>query len=200
MQESSDYTTNAAKALQIANREAHGFGKSGIAPEHLLLALAIVPTSVSRYVRRNLRLTASQIRWEIEKNDPQGNGETDEIGDLPLTPRLKKISTIIAQMVREKTNGKRIGTEQLLIALLEEGNNAAATILAAHNIGTQEVLDELMKLVRRKNAGIAPDDSDSGDATDLENLPGPSISGKPDTSERPPNTPDFPLDGTPNGD
>lgn len=200
MQESSDYTTNAAKALQIANREAHGFGKSGIAPEHLLLALAIVPTSVSRYVLRNLRLTASQIRWEIEKNDPQGNGETDEIGDLPLTPRLKKISTIIAQMVREKTNGKRIGTEQLLIALLEEGNNAAATILAAHNIGTQEVLNELMKLVRRKNAGIAPDDSDSGDATDLENLPGPSISGKPDTSERPPNMPDFPLDGTPNGD
>lgn len=201
MQEPSDYTTNAAKALQIANREAHGFGKSGIGPEHLLLALAIVPTSVSRYILRNLRLTASQIRWEIEKNDPQGNGDTDEIGDLPLTPRLKKISTIIAQMVREKTKGKRVGTEQLLIALLEEGNNPAAAILAAHNIGTQEVLDELLKLIRRKNAGMLPDDAESGDMTDLENLPGPSLSGKPDSSsERPSGLPDFPFDAPTNGE
>ena len=44
------FSTETQKVLQIANREAHGFGRTAIGTEHVLLGLACLPPGPFRPV------------------------------------------------------------------------------------------------------------------------------------------------------
>lgn len=122
------FTPNAKKVIQIANREAHGFNHNAIGTEHLLLGVASLHDCLIATVLSTLGLGIEAIRFEIEKLISQGDGTTDSIGMLPLTPRSKKVLQFAAAEARNM-NIPLVDAEHILLAILREGEGIAAKAL-----------------------------------------------------------------------
>ncbi len=122
------FTPNAKKVIQIANREAHGFNHNAIGTEHLLLGVVSLHDCLSASVVESLGLTLQAVRFAIEKIVSQGDGTTDSIGMLPLTPRSKKVLQFAGAEARN-LNSPLVDAEHILLALLREGEGVAAKAL-----------------------------------------------------------------------
>ena len=65
-------------------------------------------------------------------------------GDIPLTPRVKKVLTLAAREARS-LNYNYIGTEHLLLGLLREGEGIAAQVLRSLNVDADSIRREVLK-------------------------------------------------------
>ena len=126
------FTPNAKKVIQIANREAHGFNHNAIGTEHLLLGITSLHDGLIATVIENLGIGISAVRFEIEKLISQGDGNTESIGMLPLTPRSKKVLQFASAEARN-LNVPLVDAEHILLAILREGEGIAAK--AMYNLG-----------------------------------------------------------------
>ncbi|MBQ9726824.1 MAG: ATP-dependent Clp protease ATP-binding subunit [Kiritimatiellae bacterium] len=123
------FTPDAKKAIQIANREAHGFGQTSIGTEHLLLGLASLSEGPCAMAMEAMGLSLEAVRWNVEKHVSQGGGTTDEIGMLPFTPRTKKVLQFAAAEAHS-WRSRMVGAEHVLLAILREGEGVASKVLA----------------------------------------------------------------------
>ncbi len=123
------FSPDAKKAIQIANREAHGFGQTAIGTEHLLLGLASLAEGPCAMAMEAMGLSLEAVRWNVEKHVSQGGGTTDELGMLPFTPRTKKVLQFAAAEAHS-WRSRAVGAEHLLLAILREGEGVAAKVLA----------------------------------------------------------------------
>ena len=123
------FSPDAKKAIQIANREAHGFGQTSIGTEHLLLGLASLAEGPCAVAMEAMGLTLEAVRWNVEKHVSQGGGTTDEIGMLPFTPRTKKVLQFAAAEAHS-WRSRMVGPEHVLLAILREGEGVAAKVLS----------------------------------------------------------------------
>lgn len=154
------FSPDAKKAIQIANREAHGFGQDAIGTEHLLLGLASLSEGNMAEAARRLGLTAEGVRFAIEKYASPAGPDTAEIGMLPYTPRTKKVFQIAVAEARG-ANSRTVRAEHLLLALLKEGEGTAAKVLA--DLGVD--YDKGLEAVRATLNGdpLPGEDEDDGD-------------------------------------
>ena len=123
------FSSDAKKAIQIANREAHGFGQTAIGTEHLLLGLASLSEGPCAMAMEAMGLSLEAVRWNVEKHVSQGGGTTDEIGMLPFTPRTKKVLQFAAAEAHS-WRARFVGAEHVLLAILREGEGVASKVLA----------------------------------------------------------------------
>ncbi|MBQ3811715.1 MAG: ATP-dependent Clp protease ATP-binding subunit [Kiritimatiellae bacterium] len=123
------FSPDAKKAIQIANREAHGFGQTSIGTEHLLLGLASLAEGPCAAAMEAMGLSLEAVRWNVEKHVSQGGGTTDELGMLPFTPRTKKVLQFAAAEAHS-WRSRIVGAEHLLLAILREGEGVAAKVLS----------------------------------------------------------------------
>ena len=123
------FSPDAKKAIQIANREAHGFGQTSIGTEHLLLGLASLSEGPCAMAMEAMGLSLEAVRWNVEKHVSQGGGTTDEIGMLPFTPRTKKVLQFAAAEAHS-WRSRVVGAEHLLLAILREGEGVASKVLS----------------------------------------------------------------------
>lgn len=116
------FTPGARHVVVLAQDEARGLRHGYIGSEHLLLGLmredGRAATTLSSHAVR-LDPTREWIRDRIGVGD-----EEPPSGQLPLTPRLKKILEMTLDEA-ERLGHHAIGTQHLLIALLHEGQGAA---------------------------------------------------------------------------
>jgi len=120
------FTKNAVDALNAAASCARQLGHDHVGSEHIFLALVAMPKcqACQRFVRLGMALDelAESMRNMISG---EGGGVLQR-GELPLTARTRKILDI-AQI--ETGLGNVIGTVHLVLAMLKEGENAAAQLL-----------------------------------------------------------------------
>ncbi len=163
------FTPNAKKVIQIANREAHGFNHNAIGTEHLLLGVASLRDCIVASVMDNLGLSIEAVRFEIEKLISQGEGTTDSLGMLPLTPRSKKILQFAAAEAHNM-NFPVVDGEHILLAILREGEGVAAKALYNLGITFEKCLEAIKAEVDRlaPSLDIPSDDSFSTQDFDLE--------------------------------
>ncbi len=122
------FSPNAKKVIQIANREAHGFNHNAIGTEHLLLGIVSLHDGIIAAVNETLGLDIKAVRFEIEKLVSHGEGTTESVGMLPLTPRSKKVLQFAAAEARN-LNTPLVDAEHVLLAILREGEGIAAKVL-----------------------------------------------------------------------
>ena len=134
------FTEKAKNALLGAQEEARAMGHTYIGSEHLLLGLIGETTGIASKILTARRLRADAILNEIRKI--VGVGSPSAVGARDMTPRLKKIvERAAAESVR---NGQSyIGTEHLLLALLEERDSVACTVLDALGASVSELKNDL---------------------------------------------------------
>jgi ATP-dependent Clp protease ATP-binding subunit ClpC len=116
------YTESARQVVVLAQQEARGLQHGYIGTEHLLLGLLMEDGRAATTLGAHgvgLEPAREWVAEHIGRGDAEPGG-----GQLPLTPRLKKIFEMSVEDAETLGHGA-IGTQHLLIALLHEGQGAA---------------------------------------------------------------------------
>ena len=138
-----NFTPRAKHVLALAQKESHRFNHDYVGTEHLLLGLIALGEGVAVSALKTLGLNLNNLRIEVEKQSGIG-GETQLKGVVPFSSRLKKILVMAAQEAKDM-NYNFIGTEHLLLALLNEGESVAAKILQNFDINPELIRREVIK-------------------------------------------------------
>ena len=157
-------TPRARQILLLAKQEAERFNHDHIGTEHLLLGILCLNEGVAVNVLKSLGLNLAQLRLEVEKSCGIG-GSTRTDGPLPLTPRLKRV-LMLAATEAQSMNYNFVGTEHLLLAILREGESAAARILQNLNVNLEEVRQAVIKTL---DSDYLPENND--DQPEPPNIP-----------------------------
>lgn len=139
------FTEKARQVVVCAQDEAKTFKHAYIGTEHLLLGLLLVEDGLGSYVLRDMGLTVEQVREDVRRI--VGDGEQLIVGQIPFTPRSKKILEL---SLREALGlgHNYIGTEHLLLALAREEQGVSARILSEHAIDPEQVRERILQALR----------------------------------------------------
>ena len=132
-----NFTPRAQRAIQLATREADRFNHAYVGTEHLLLGLVGLGEGVAVGVLESMGVSLEDIRLAVERQVGHG-GETKTAGQLPYTPRTKKVFQL-AMVEAQSMHQPQVGTEHLLLALLREGEGKAAQVLTSLNVNLDDV-------------------------------------------------------------
>ena len=120
------FTDRARHVVVLAQEESRLLGHNYIGTEHLLLGLLAEREGVAARALRSLDITLDAAREQVR--EIIGPGAQEPRGHIPFTPRAKKILEL---SLREalKLGSEVIGTEHLLLGLVDEGAGVGAQIL-----------------------------------------------------------------------
>lgn len=159
------FTERAQQALTKAQEAAASFGHSYIGSEHLLLGLLREEGGPAAKALAACGVTDDALVKQIE--ELSGRGTPDSTAPQGMTPRTKRIIELsIQSAARMGTN--YVGTEHLLLGLLNEGQNVALTALANLQVTPQMVAEKLSEVLGggqpSESASAAGTSGKSGDA------------------------------------
>jgi ATP-dependent Clp protease ATP-binding subunit ClpC len=138
------FTDGARRVLVLAKDEARDMNDGSVAPEHLLLAMVREHEGVAAKALADSGVAHGRAREFVGGLD----GERRE-SDADGQPLSKATMRIIERSVRiswAQADGG-VGTEHLLVALLEERDETIESLLAAFDITPQEVVQRLDALL-----------------------------------------------------
>ncbi len=138
-----NFTPRAQQVLQLARQEAERFNHGYIGTEHLLLGLVALGQGVAVNVLQKMSIDLDTLRLEVEKAVGVGP-ETKTIGNVPFTPRVKKVLALAGSEARA-LNHSYVGTEHLLLGLIREGEGVAARILKNLGVDLEKTRVAIMK-------------------------------------------------------
>ena len=139
------FTARAEKALEIANELALELGHNYIGTEHIFYGLAAEGTGVASKVLENQNVTDEAILQEIEMLI--GTGEALNSNEsLGFTPRSKRVIEN-AFLEARKLGSEFIGTEHLLIGIMQEGDSIAVRIMLDLNVNPRNLYNEIAKVL-----------------------------------------------------
>jgi hypothetical protein len=120
------FTDRARRVVVLSQQEAAGLKHGYIGTEHLLLGLIREREGVAAKALESLGISLEAVRGEVEQII--GEGQTAASGQVPFTPRAKKVLEL---SLREALalGHNYIGTEHILLGLVREGEGVAAQVL-----------------------------------------------------------------------
>ncbi len=124
------FTGRAQDALKAALGSAVSLGHTYIGTEHLLLGLLSDPASIAARLLDARGVRAGEVRTAIVELSGQGN--ESRVSPADMTPRLRRLLQDAA-MEAARCGQSHIGTEHLLLAILESTDCVAVRLL--HSIG-----------------------------------------------------------------
>lgn len=139
------FTERARKVILLAKEEAKRFNHDYIGTEHILLGLVREGEGVAAAVLASFGLSPDKIRLEVEKLVQPGPS-TVVSGDLPFTPKAKKVIELAMEEARALGHNY-IGTEHLLLGLIREGEGIASQVLMNSGLELDKVREEVMNLL-----------------------------------------------------
>ncbi|GBG95388.1 chaperone protein ClpB [Ligilactobacillus salitolerans] len=139
------YTPSAKRVLELAQVNANGFRHQAIGTEHLLLALVTEDMGIAHKVLAQFVITPTDIKEEIERLTGYGTLKRQAPNNyLPYSPKAKGILAR-AEAQAELLNSEKIGTEHLLLALLEDDDILSARILEGLNVDLKRVRQTIFR-------------------------------------------------------
>jgi ATP-dependent Clp protease ATP-binding subunit ClpC len=134
------FTEKANKALNLAVESAENLGHDYIGSEHVMLGLIKEGSGVAHTVLSKLGVTAED--YEKLLRERIGYGEKTSLTPESLTPRTKQILQVAA-MAGARFNSAYVGTEHILIALLQDESCYAIRFLKILGVDPDRVVREL---------------------------------------------------------
>lgn len=146
----SRFTPSAEKALKNAQRSAEELGHTYIGSEHLLLGLLEDSESVSSKILNSHGVDHNKAREAVIKLC--GKGSARNVSPSDITPKMKSI-------LKNASEGSpaafgRIGTEQLLYALVSERGCFAERVLGDLDVDCERVLQSALSARKRADTVI----------------------------------------------
>lgn len=137
------FTERARKVVYLAQQEAARLGHNVVGTEHLLLGLVAEGEGVAAKALESLDISLERIRGEVEKII--GAGETNPFGEIPFTPRAKRVLELAVDEGRQMGHNY-VGTEHILLGLIREGEGVAAQVLKNLGADLEKVRKEVINL------------------------------------------------------
>ena len=120
------FSKHAVDALNAASSCARQFGHDHVGAEHVFLSLLAIPSCGAVKRLAALGLSAEDLSESMKAMIQGGETGVLQRGPLPITMRLKKIIDMAAL---DAGKGNPVDTVHLVLAMLREGENAAAQLL-----------------------------------------------------------------------
>ncbi len=150
------FTERARQVIVLAQEEARVLRHNYIGTEHLLLGLLREADGVAARVLGTLEVSLEEVRGEIQRI--VGEGEHEAQGQIPFTPRAKKVLELALREALSLGHNY-IGTEHILLGLVRESEGVAARILNDLDVDADRVRQEVMRVlagpVKRQPRGAA---------------------------------------------
>ncbi len=147
------FTERARKVIILAKEEARRFNHDYIGTEHILLGLVREGEGVAAAVLQNMGTSLEAIRLEVEKLVQPGPA-TQILGDIPFTPRAKKVLELAAEEARSLGHNY-IGTEHILLGLIREGEGIASQVLMNLGLDLNLVRNQVMNFLGSATPGFS---------------------------------------------
>ncbi len=136
------FTGKANITLNLAIESAQAFGHTYIGSEHLLIGILREGSGTGASILKEKGISAGDIEQVLEAT--VGKGGRTALSPEHFTPRAKRIIEMALTIARQMGN-TFVGTEHILISILEENENYAVKYLSAMGIDTARLLSDLEK-------------------------------------------------------
>ncbi len=134
------FTEEAQKSIIVAQEEAKKLKHSYVGTEHLLLGLLGVEEGGAYEILKENGINLEQVLQETKKIVGVGEFETDIIGFTPRTKRVFELSFLEARNL----NNQYVGTEHILLGLIEEGEGVAVVVLRKLGLDLEELFADIV--------------------------------------------------------
>jgi ATP-dependent Clp protease ATP-binding subunit ClpC len=139
------FTKRARRVLTNAQDEARRLNHRYIGTEHILLGLVSEEGGVAMRVLQDLGIKPDQVRSAIERT--VGKGTRPTFAQPTLTPRTKRVIEISVDEAR-KMGHHYIGTEHLLLGLVQEGEGVAVDVLRRLGASPEKIREQVNNLLQ----------------------------------------------------
>jgi ATP-dependent Clp protease ATP-binding subunit ClpC len=143
------FSKRARRSLAYAQEEARRLNHRYIGTEHLLLGLVREENSVAARVLRSLGVEADAVRAAVE--DITGRGDQTVGSQIGLSARTKRIIELAVNQARGMGNSY-IGTEHLLLGIVEDGEGVAIEVLKSLGVTAERIREKTDSLVAKGQA------------------------------------------------
>jgi ribosomal protein S18 acetylase RimI-like enzyme len=138
------FTDRARRVVVLAQEEARLLDHDSIGTEHLLLGVIDEGEGVGALALEELGVSAEALRARIEEAIGRGTGMP--AGTIPFTPYAKKVLELSLRASRALGHDY-IGTEHILIGLVDEYEGVAARILREQGVRDPDVRSTVRTLL-----------------------------------------------------
>lgn len=140
------FTERANQVVLLAQEEARQLGHKHIGSEHLLLGLLEEGDGLAARVLQDAGLESATVRSLLPHDAPlpASNGQT------PFTPRAK---AVLVESLRQALylSQNYISTEHILLALLQDRESAAGTVLREMHIDPDQMREDILALFEEED-------------------------------------------------
>ncbi len=134
------FTENANKAMNYAIEDAQSLGHTYIGTEHILLGLLQENSGVAYVALENSGVTFEDVESIIKEKI--GAGSVTRLTTNDLTPRSKRVIQM-SMVIASNLHHNYVGTEHLLIALIEDSDSYAVRIINEIGAKPAEIVDNI---------------------------------------------------------
>jgi ATP-dependent Clp protease ATP-binding subunit ClpA len=134
------------KVLAMARQESAQLHHEYVGTEHILLALIDERENVATAVLENLSVDLDALGASIRDIVKKGEDGLPRGPDLPYTSRAKKVLELSMKEARELRHNY-VGTEHLLLGLIDERKGIAAQALLDHGVTLEAARNETVRIL-----------------------------------------------------
>lgn len=150
------FTERARQVVVLAQEEASELKHNYIGTEHILLGLLREQEGVAARVLESLGITVERVRAQVVRI--VGCGEEVTSGQIPFTPRAKKILELALRESRSLGHSY-VGTEHILLGVVRENEGVAARVLLDFEADSEKIRNAVIRTLP------GPDDPQHGSTT-----------------------------------
>lgn len=138
------FTDRARKVMQLATQEAQRYNHEYIGTEHILLGLLKETGGLAANVLRILQVSVTSLQTDMQALLQSGSTVV-KMAKLPQTARAKKVLEH-AMAESRLFNAGHVGTEHILLGLVQEEEGIAAMVLNNHGVTLEKCRQEVARL------------------------------------------------------
>jgi ATP-dependent Clp protease ATP-binding subunit ClpA len=138
------FTDRARRVVVFAQEEARLLNHNYIGTEHILLGLVHEGEGVGAMALKALGISLDDVREEVERLTSKGTEALK--AHVPFTPRAKKVLELSLREALQLAHNY-IGTEHILLGLVQEGGGIGAQVLVTSGADLHTVRQKVLELL-----------------------------------------------------
>lgn len=161
------FSQRVSDIITYSKEEANRLRNRYIGPEHLLLGMLRDGGGKAMEILMKLDIDLKRVKYRLESFLKDAEDDTllpdADVPLSPMTAKILKMCMLEARILKSAT----ADTEHILLAILKDGDNLAATVLEENLVNYQSVFEQLSMKSANPNAGMGFSEDEEEDEEDM---------------------------------
>lgn len=161
------FSQRVSDIITYSKEEANRLRNRYIGPEHLLLGMLRDGGGKAMEILMKLDIDLKRVKYRLESFLKDAEDDTllpdADVPLSPMTAKILKMCMLEARILKSAT----ADTEHILLAILKDGDNLAATVLEENRVNYQSVFEQLSMKSANPNAGMGFSEDEEEDEEDM---------------------------------